>query len=196
MRTTLLPTLSVLLLAALVASAAQDLDPEDLQAHRETCRTAMDKLGDALKSALQAAMKEGGPVNALDVCNVEAVPIAETISTEEGLLVGRTALKVRNPKNAPDAWEKATLESFQQRLDAEEKLKDLDAWTVITDDAGHRTFRYMKAIGTMPLCLKCHGGRLDAEVAAKVAALYPEDQAVGFKAGDLRGAFTVRMPLD
>ncbi|HPF35673.1 MAG TPA: DUF3365 domain-containing protein [Candidatus Krumholzibacteria bacterium] len=188
--------LTVLLLLAAAAAHAADLPNEDLEAHRATCRTAMEKLGDSLKSALQAAMKEGGPINALGVCNVKAVPIAETISTEEGLLVGRTALKTRNPDNAPDGWEEATLLDFQARLDADEKLKDLEAWTVITDDAGHRTFRYMKAIGTMPMCLKCHGERLDSEVAARVAELYPQDRAVGFKAGDLRGAFSVRMPLD
>lgn len=190
------PTVLTLLLVLAVTAAAQEAVPEDLQQHRETCRTAVDKLGDALRQALQSAMEEGGPVNALGVCKVEAVPISETISTEEGLLVGRTALKVRNQGNAPDAWEEATLAAFQTRLDAEEPLKDLDAWTVVTDADGHRTFRYMKAIGTMPLCLKCHGRRLDEDVAAEVARLYPEDRAVGFKAGDLRGAFTVRLPLD
>jgi hypothetical protein len=44
-------------------------------------------------------------------------------------------------------------------------------------------------------CLKCHGENLDPKVAAKLDALYPHDQARGYKAGDVRGAFTVRQPM-
>ena len=102
----------------------------------------------------------------------------------------------RNPANAPNAWEMETLQQFETRKAAGEQASDLDAWTIVVDDQGHRTFRYMKAIATVPMCLQCHGRRLNDEIAAKVAALYPEDAAIGFKAGDLRGAFTVRLPID
>jgi hypothetical protein len=53
----------------------------------------------------------------------------------------------------------------------------------------------MKAIGTTSPCLNCHGSALKPEVAAKVKELYPEDQAVGFASGQLRGAFTLSRPL-
>jgi hypothetical protein len=49
----------------------------------------------------------------------------------------------------------------------------------------------MKPIVTAPLCLTCHGETLAPGVAAAVESRYPQDRAVGFAAGDLRGAFHV-----
>ena len=37
----------------------------------------------------------------------------------------------------------------------------------------------------------CHGSGLDPALKAEIERLYPDDQATGFKAGELRGAFTV-----
>ncbi len=185
-----------LLMTAVTAIPAEEPTQAEINVWVTSCRDSMGKLGKALKAELQAAMRDDGPVGALQVCNVEAVPITETISAEEGVLVGRTSLKPRNPANAPDEWEAATLEQFELRKEKGEKAGDLEAWTIVTDEGGHRTFRYMKAIGTMPMCLKCHGRRLSDDVQAKIDGLYPDDQAVGFKAGDLRGAFTLQLPID
>ncbi len=63
---------------------------------------------------------------------------------------------------------------------------------VQTDDL--REFRYMKAIA-IPKgapCLICHGENIDPGLHAKIKGRYPEDEATGFKEGDLRGAFSVR----
>lgn len=169
---------------------------DDSAAHLAVCRTAVDKLGAALKKALTDAMAERGPVGALEVCKVEAVPIAKTISIEEGLIVGRVSLRPRNPANAPDDWERARLAEFEGRKTAGETPATLDAWAIVGDQEGHRTFRYMKAIPTVGMCLGCHGSDLKPDVAAKVKELYPQDLAVGYAPGDLRGAFTVSMPLD
>ena len=49
----------------------------------------------------------------------------------------------------------------------------------------------MKAIPTGEVCLKCHGSNVAPDVKAAIGELYPEDQATGFKAGELRGAFSV-----
>jgi hypothetical protein len=46
------------------------------------------------------------------------------------------------------------------------------------------------------LCLVCHGETLAPEIAAQIAAQYPEDQATGFADGDLRGVFWVEFPSD
>ena len=59
---------------------------------------------------------------------------------------------------------------------------------------GKRTFRYMKAIGTQPVCPLCHGAGIAPEVAARLDALYPEDRARGFEVGDIRGAFSITQP--
>jgi len=200
----LVPALvAVLVAAALPVTAQTDLGKlagHDRQAalteHVQTCRQAVSALGQALKARLRQAVADSGALGALALCNVEAVPITERISLEEGVAVGRTSLRVRNPHNAPDPWEREILEQFAHRLDRGESASGIEAWTVQQDSLGHRTFRYMKAIVTGPLCLKCHGSRLRPDVARRIRELYPDDQAVGYHVGDLRGAFTVTKPLD
>ncbi|MBE9562745.1 MAG: DUF3365 domain-containing protein, partial [Proteobacteria bacterium] len=56
---------------------------------------------------------------------------------------------------------------------------------------GKKQMRYMKAIPTGKPCTVCHGETIPPKVQAKITELYPEDKAVGFKVGDLRGAFSI-----
>lgn len=159
------------------------------------CKAAAATLGSNLKTALKQAMREGCPVQALGVCNTEAPAIAAAIDEREGVTVGRTSLKWRNPDNAPDDWERGILEKFAADKAAGASNLDLETWTVVVGPDGGREFRYMKAILTLPLCLKCHGTDLAPEVATKLNELYPEDHATGYGLGDLRGAFTVTVAM-
>ena len=68
-------------------------------------------------------------------------------------------------------------------------------WATVEGPGGSRTFRYLKAIGTGPMCLGCHGSDLAGDLDAKLAELYPGDKARGFATGELRGAFTVKKDL-
>ncbi len=192
--------LTACLVWALPACTTKEETPDpvvdETATYATASRRAMMKLGIALKTKLESAMAEGGIIGALTVCNVEAVPIAETISIEEGMLVGRTSLRTRNPRNTPDDWERATLDEFAARHEQGENIKKLEAWTISEDTEGHRTFRYMKAIPTAAPCLSCHGAAVETEVAAKIAELYPEDTAMGYAEDDIRGAFTISKPLD
>jgi hypothetical protein len=147
-----------------------------------------------LKGELMQAMQAGGPVNAIGVCKLRAPAIAAELSALKGWQVGRTSLKVRNPANAPDSWERAGLESFEQRKQAGEDPAQLEYFAVV-EQKGKPVFRYMKAIPTAGLCLTCHGTSIDPSVEAKLAELYPADQARGYRAGDIRGAFTFIEPL-
>ena len=44
-------------------------------------------------------------------------------------------------------------------------------------------------------CLACHGSKIAPEVSDKLKALYPKDQATGYKTGDIRGAFSIRQTM-
>jgi hypothetical protein len=45
------------------------------------------------------------------------------------------------------------------------------------------------------VCLKCHGDiSKNPKLAQKIATIYPNDKATGYKMGDLRGAIVVTMP--
>lgn len=137
-----------------------------------------------LKGTLMQAMQKGGPVEALAVCNTEAGPIAQELAKEHGWKLGRTSFKLRNPANAPDAWEKQVLQQFADQWQGQ----PLEAYAWVNEG---KTFRYMKSIAVKPPCLACHGSQLAPEVAEKIREHYPEDQATGYKAGELRGAFTL-----
>ena len=54
----------------------------------------------------------------------------------------------------------------------------------------------MKAIPTAQLCLACHGENIDSITRTRLEKLYPDDQAAGYKVGDIRGAFSITQPLD
>ena len=147
-----------------------------------------------LKGELQTAMKAGGPANAIKVCQVQAPAIAHEMSEKSGWQVKRTSLKLRNPANAPDAWELKVLNKFEERKAAgEDPAKIAYAETVEQD--GKKYFRFMKAIPTAELCLNCHGSELKPEVVESLDKHYVADKARGFKVGDLRGAFTLSKPL-
>lgn len=148
----------------------------------------------SLKTTLQQSMQEGGPVNAIAVCNLKAPAIAADISTQKGWNIARTSLKVRNPANTPDDWEHRVLNDFQTRKSRGEDPAALEYHEIVKQD-GKKVFRYMKAIPTGNVCLACHGEKLEGALGEKIMALYPEDQAIGFKPGDIRGAFTITQPL-
>ena len=143
-----------------------------------------------LKANLMAAMKDGGPVNALAVCKSVAAPLATQNSEMSGWKVSRTALKLRNSANRPDAWEEKVLRDFVTRKAAGEDPRKMEFAQILRIN-GQKTFRYMKAIPTQPVCLKCHGAKLSEPVRKKLHELYPQDRAIGFSAGDIRGAFSL-----
>ena len=173
------------------APPAPAVDEAKLAAQsRELTQTYRKALGGALKAGMGQ-----GLVKAVRVCNERAPKIAGEVKPPEGFQIGRTSLKLRNPSNAPDAWERKTLESFESKKKAGAKIDTLEAWAVVEAD-GKRQFRYMKAIGTEALCLACHGGAdVPDDVVAELGRLYPDDAARGFAPGDIRGAFTVRKSL-
>lgn len=177
---------------ALVAgpAAANSTANEDVVEAREIIQS----FAQTLKGRLSTAISESGPVHAVEVCNVEAPRIAGEHETASGWSVARTSLKVRNPDNAPDEWERRVLESFARRAAGGEDLATMDHVETVDRD-GRRVLRYMKAIpmGEQP-CTTCHGAALDPELAARIDELYPQDQARGFEPGELRGAFTLTKP--
>ncbi len=148
---------------------------------------AVSALMKALGKRLKGAMADGGPVAALDACHVDAASITGSNQTDV-VKIGRTSHKLRNPKNAPPAWAKAAVAAA-----AGKKVAEVDKAQQF--ELGDGKTGHLRAIGTQPLCLSCHGNdeQVSQPVRDKLAALYPEDQARGFAAGDLRGWFWVEV---
>lgn len=168
---------------------------EPTAAHLAEARQLTQDFMQQLAGELMAAIDQDGPVGAIGVCSTAAPGIAGDLSVARGWSVGRTALKVRNPRNAPSVRERAILMAFLQRHAAGESFKTMESAAVI-ENGGQAYLHYMKAIPTQALCLTCHGESLDPELLETIRQTYPTDAAVGFQEGELRGAFTFVKPLD
>ncbi|WP_424956293.1 Tll0287-like domain-containing protein [Hyphomicrobium sp. 1Nfss2.1] len=190
----LLPAALIPLLLASPSRAEERPAPDAAQLAK--ARASIKGLGENLKQQLMAAIKEGGPIAAVNVCRTIAPAIAEEQSHVHGVKVGRTALKVRNPGNAPDAFERRVLEDFVRQIAEGADPAKLEHAEIVSDGDG-RVLRYMKAIpmAAQP-CAICHGAELSPALKAEIAKLYPDDQATGFKPGELRGAFTATEKLN
>lgn len=145
-----------------------------------------------LQPTLQAAMQAGGPVNAIQVCAVEAPRIAAELSAASGWTVNRVSLRARNQRSAvPDSWEAEVLADFDRRQLAGEPVAQLNVAETVNGE-----FRYMQAQAAGALCLTCHGTDISAEVQSALNQHYPQDMATGYMGGQIRGAISVRSSLD
>ena len=188
-------TLLALTSVALFGSAtAADLG-QKVEDNVADSRATIKEFAGSLQAELKAAMQEGGPTQGIGVCNEAAPRIADRVSDSYGGDVGRTSLKVRNPGNAPDDWERQVLQRFDHLAERGADPKKLDHFEVHRTEDGGREFRYMKAIPTGEVCLTCHGENIPASVQETIDEHYPEDEARGFEKGDIRGAFTLTRPL-
>ncbi|MDD5295731.1 MAG: DUF3365 domain-containing protein [Rhodocyclaceae bacterium] len=161
-------------------------------------RAAAGSLSTQLAGDLKRELAANGPESAIQVCRDKAPQIAGELSRNNGWKVTRVSLKARNPLlGMPDAWEQTALQKMQERLAAGEKPETLEVMEVVKEPAG-RFLRYAKGMPTQTLCLTCHGAA--AEMApglkAKIAAAYPRDAATGYTVGMLRGAVSIKQPLD
>lgn len=184
---------AAVLIACTGAALTRAEDQSGLAPYAAKAREAVKAMGGKLQTELKAAIAAGGPVAAVQVCKTVAPQIADEQSKAAGLVIRRTALKVRNQSNAPDALERKVLEEFTAKIAGGADPATLEHIEEVTE-GGKPAVRFFKAIPTAKEpCLACHGSELTGELKNTISKLYPEDQATGFKAGDLRGAFSVTM---
>jgi len=188
----MLKFISPLIICSLFISTAYAND--DLKQRAQKSKAVVEEFMGQLKGELESAMKAGGPVNAISVCKEKAPVMAKDLSAKYGWKISRTSLKTRNSSNAPDAWERKVLNDFETRKANGEDVDPMAYFEAVNDN-GKKSFRFMKAIPTVEVCLKCHGTEVAPEVIAKLREAYPDDKATDFKLGNLRGAFTITQPM-
>jgi hypothetical protein len=149
-----------------------------------------------LLAVLTEEIAKGGPEGAILVCRDKAPQLAKAASDETGWTVRRVSLRNRNPKAVPDAWERAALEDFDRRAAAGESPTTLEKAEIVTEN-GKQSYRYMRALPVQELCTNCHGmpEKLTPAVKERLKALYPDDKAIGYRPGEIRGAMTIRKPV-
>jgi len=180
-----------LLLAALPALA------QDIAALTAETKKAVLPVVPKVVNAMQEAVADKGVAGAIPVCKEQAPELIAQKRKETGWDIRRVSLKSRNAeRGTPDLWEARVLADFNIRAAHGEKPETLEKSEIVTLD-GKPVLRYMKALPTGDVCLKCHGPAesLDASLKAKLAESYPHDQATGYTKGQIRGALTVKRPL-
>lgn len=149
-----------------------------------------------LMSRLQSAIESGGPANAVQVCADVAQDVTDRLAAEQDLSIRRTGLRVRNPANAPDEFERDWLLRADAAVRAGETVAGL--YEILESPDGGSELRHLRPI-VFPggVCSTCHGPveQIPPEVRAILRQRYPDDQATGFQPGDLRGAISVRVAV-
>jgi hypothetical protein len=146
-----------------------------------------------LSSNLQSALQQGGVSNALPFCSLAASPLTAGMAGKHGVGIRRVTHKPRNPAGRADATELAVLNHFEAGLTG----TNLPPPLVTNFTASTVTF-FAPIVLNNELCLKCHGEPakdISAENLAIIHQHYPQDEATGFKLGQLRGAWRIDLPL-
>lgn len=159
----------------------------------EVATTFVKELG----AAMTREMSKGGPTEAIKVCAELAPEIAGRLSREHGWRVTRVGTRVRNPLlGMPDAWEQKVLAEFAERAAKGEALAGMTRSEVVTEPGGEY-YRFMKPIVAQPQCLLCHGAReqIPEDIRSALSRQYSFDAATGYKAGELRGAVSIKQPI-
>ncbi|TGK87162.1 DUF3365 domain-containing protein [Leptospira noumeaensis] len=138
---------------------------------------------------LNSKIAEGGTEQAVPFCKLNAIGFTNGLGQKHGVSLRRITNKPRNQSNLLSAnEEKIFLEV--------EKLKTYEGVfpnkSITSDDS---VIVYIP-IPVMGFCLQCHGNSNEIQKSTKqiLNQEYPNDKAIGYKVGELRGLFSVKFP--
>ena len=165
-----------------------DQVPAGLAGGVEAAQSAADALQRRLLARLSEELRRGGPIQAVAVCRDEAQALTRETASGTGLRIGRTSHLLRNSRNAAPSW--AT------RFVADAAGKKASALAPLVVDLGDRV-GLLRPIPHGVTCGQCHGpvDQLSAPLRDFLKAAYPDDRALGFREGDLRGFIWVEADL-
>jgi len=168
---------------------------EEVKKVKEIALPIISTLITSLQSELMSEMQKGGPLSAIEVCNMRALPITDAAAKGSGrkVEVKRVSRNFRNPKNAPDAIDERALGQFEAVIASGQNWPEFLVNKV--QSVSGTDYYFYKPLKVAPLCLNCHGdtGTMDKNLVNKIKSLYPRDKAVGYKDGDFRGLVRIKI---
>ncbi|MEJ2437496.1 MAG: DUF3365 domain-containing protein [Sulfurovaceae bacterium] len=170
-------SLLLLTLLTLFVSADTNNNP-----YKNEAIKAVKTLGKALKGDLQKYMKQDpSGLAAFGFCTGKAQEITESVNKKlpNNVSVRRTSNKVRNPQNKKDTLDKWVM--ISQYGPGKANHKNL---FIVEGDGFTRAY---KPLFADKACLKCHGENIAEPLKAAIDTAYPQDKAVDYKEGELRG---------
>lgn len=149
-----------------------------------------------LQTELQQAIQSGGINEAINVCNLKAIPLTGIVekSTKSPVEIKRTTVKYRNEKNAPDEFELIALTHYESLMASNDEIPPFYVQKINTE--GSSFYYYYKPLTMKPICLTCHGSKemIGEETLSLIQERYPEDKATGYLEGDFRGLVRIKFP--
>ena len=144
--------------------------------------------GKTLKGKLTAAVEKGGLQNGINTCNKIAQKLMDSLSNKYNVQIKRTTLKLRNPDDKPEQDEIDVLITYDKQIKsgkiAKPSAKKLNNGNV----------RVYIPIMVDKVCLNCHG-KIGEDIKASNYSLikkhYPNDEAIDYSDGDLRGIWSI-----
>ncbi len=190
-----------LLFAALALLSCQNRGPDFLPMNEEEIQVYKEKgamISGSLISAMQIELKRelmaGGPVGAVDYCNLRALELTDSLARAHGVQLRRVSEKLRNPLNAPDLADARALRVFRSHVD----MSTPPAEVMQKFHRGQREIvRYYKPLFVAAPCMNCHGDAagFSGDLSAALQERYPADQATGYSPGDWRGLLRVEFTV-
>jgi hypothetical protein len=155
---------------------------ETQKAQQELVATATNAMAAELLGELEAALHSGGGPAGIEACRDKGPEIAARVSDQFGVKIGRTSFRLRNPGNRVPSW-------------AEQQVADRVGEPAYLAGSGGELAALLP-IRLKAECEMCHGPveSISEDVQRAIATFYPNDQAVGFVAGDVRGWIWVEVP--
>lgn len=152
-------------------------------------KAVVEKTQKTFQAALMKAISEQGISGAVEYCNLNAYALVKNFEDSLKVTITRVTDKPRNPKATLSALEREIFEAYQYAPEhATSHIQELDQESLI----------YNQPIPiSNGACLNCHG-KVGTTVAAAdyrvIRSLYPQDQAVDYETGDLRGMWSIKIP--
>lgn len=140
-----------------------------------------------LSGRLAEAIESNGHVGAIHVCSMEATELLDGVADSHDASIRRVTDRPRNSANQADARDLEVM-AMMRAMIADGEMPE----PVVDGDVVRLPIRI-----AMPLCLMCHGvpeKDIAPETLATISERYPDDQATGYREGDLRGLWRVEIP--
>jgi hypothetical protein len=190
-------SINLLILILTVSCGEKNQDAQLTENQKIEMRDAASEFMGRLKSILIKKIKSEGMLSAVTVCSDTARVLTNDFGLKKGVYIKRVSFKNRNINNVPDEFEAKVLKGFEQTKKEGKLTTNTEHFEIINEN-DHKYLRYMKPIKLGEACLKCHGNeeKISAEVKDLISKRYPDDKAVGYKNGDLRGALSIKKLID
>lgn len=169
------------------------LTEEDKQRYADKGKDIVQQTMKTLGGSLMKAISQNGVGYATKFCNLKAYPLVDSLRKANNADIRRATLKARNASNLATPQEEQVIIQYAEQLKAQgAQLKP------VVMRAGTDSVVFFAPIQNNDLCLKCHGIVGDDVVEKDyelIKSIYPNDKAIGYKAGELRGVWSIKFPI-